>query len=108
MNTQPQRVVHRRVLLVAGLGMVLGCGHYDEVSPLAYEYGKALFSICNRKAEAQLAPIAAQIAKSATAGELSSQEARWLEAIIQQATEGDWESARGESRRLLEDQATGR
>lgn len=108
MRYETRSIDRRAGWLVLLLALAIGCGRYDPVSPLAYEYAKALYSICNRKSEAQLAPLADQISGSVAKGDLSQQEAAWLDNIIEQATAGQWEAARGESRRLLEDQATGR
>ena len=85
-----------------------GCGGYGEVSPLGYDYAMALYSICNRKSSEELAPLRAQIEQSRSQQELSEKHALWLTDIIDDAEGGDWESARSDARRLMEDQVQGR
>ena len=40
-----------RLTLVCFLVSIAGCGGYDEIGPVAYDFSKALYSITNRKAE---------------------------------------------------------
>ena len=84
--------------------MLLGCGGYDEISPQAYEYSKALYSICNRSDQARLEQFAAQLASAEEKQELTSTEAAWLNNIVATAQSGDWPSATKEARQLMEDQ----
>jgi hypothetical protein len=92
-------------LLVAALCVpVAGCGGYGAVSPLTYDYAKALYSITNRKAEDKLADVEAQITAASVAGKMSAEEADWLKAIVADAKSGDWESANRAARQIMEDQ----
>jgi hypothetical protein len=83
---------------------VAGCGGYGAVSPVTYEYAKALYSITNRKAEDKLADVEAQITTASAAGKMSAEEADWLMAIVSDAKSGDWESANQAARQIMEDQ----
>jgi hypothetical protein len=89
-------------LLTLALSL-LGCG-YGEVSPATYQYAKALYSICNRRAEKQLVPASEQIEAARSRDELPEQEAKWLRQIIDDAAGGDWEAATKSARRMMEDQ----
>ena len=82
----------------------LGCGGYGEVSPTAYEYAKALYSITNRKAQDRLELVDAQIDTAHDEGKLTDQESQWLLDIVEEANGGDWQSANRASRRMMEDQ----
>lgn len=77
---------------------------YGEVNAKTYDYAKALYSICNRRAAAGLDTIEPMILESREAGEISESELRWLSGIVAAARAGDWESATKNSRRLLADQ----
>lgn len=77
---------------------------YGEVNAKTYDYAKALYSICNRRAEPGLDKIESMIARSVDAGEISATEAEWLNDIIAQARQGEWEVAAKNSRRMLADQ----
>jgi hypothetical protein len=90
-------------LIVLSL-LVSGCGGYGDVSPTAYEYAKALFSITNRRAEAKLDQVAGQIEAEQAAGKLSESEAGWLMAIVDDARDGQWQAANQAARRIMEDQ----
>lgn len=81
------------------------CGGYGEVSPAAYDYATALYSITNRRAEDKLEAIGEQIKSARETGNLSQQEAEWLEAILSDARHGNWESAAKACRTMMEDQA---
>jgi hypothetical protein len=90
-------------LLALSLAVTPGCG-YGSVSPLAYDYAKALYSISNRQAADQLEGVQQQIATAHQNGELSEQEAEWLIAILQDAQAAEWKAASRAARRMLEDQ----
>jgi hypothetical protein len=83
---------------------VAGCGGYGAVSPVTYEYAKALYSITNRKAEDKLADVEAQITAASAAGKMSADEANWLMTIVADAKSGDWETANQAARQIMEDQ----
>lgn len=92
-------------LLVACLMMIplSGCG-YPEVSPRTYEISKALYSVCNQKSQERLEIVTKLIQSSLENKEISASEADWLNGIIAQAREGDWQSASKEVRQMMEDQ----
>ena len=83
----------------------IGCG-YGEISPLAYDYSMALYSITNRRAADRLDGVEEQIHASHAEGKLTDPEQRWLQAIIDDARNGDWAAASRATRRLMEDQLT--
>ena len=89
-----------------GLSLLLtsGCGSYGEISPDAYQYAKALYSITNRKALESLDPLSEKIASSLDAGQLSQSEAGWLTEMIDDGRNGDWQAANQAARQMLEDQ----
>tara|TARA_R110002111_G_C6007511_1_gene374225 strand:- start:366 stop:635 length:270 start_codon:yes stop_codon:yes gene_type:complete len=80
-----------------------GCG-YPEVSPRTYEISKALYSVCNQKSQERLEIVTKLIQSSLENKEISASEADWLNGIIAQAREGDWQSASKEVRQMMEDQ----
>lgn len=98
-------MTNRLGLLCLAALCVVGCG-YGELSPTAYEYAKALYSIGNRERGEKIEPIRAQIAASAEAGELSKSERRWLVAICDDCDAGRWEEATAAARRMMQDQVT--
>jgi hypothetical protein len=83
---------------------ISGCGGYGTISPTAYEYAKALYSITNRQAVEPLEPVRGQIEDASRSGELSRQEARWLLDIVDTAASGEWKSANRRCRAMMEDQ----
>ncbi len=86
------------------LSTTSGCAGYGAVSPAAYDYATALYSISNRKAEDRLEQIDEQMRLARQAGELSPQESEWLHEILADARNGQWESANSACRRMMEDQ----
>ncbi len=91
-------------LLLAVSILLAGCGGYGEVSPMTYEYAKALYGISNRHAEGKLPSVGQQITKAQMRGEISDREAGWLIAIVDDAAGGRWKAAQREARRIMEDQ----
>lgn len=87
-------------------GMFVGCG-YEELSPEAYQYSKALYSICNRCDNEKLTKFVDQVAAAEEEQRISSQEAIWLNDIVITAQTGEWPSATQEARRMMEDQIQG-
>jgi len=83
--------------------MAVGCG-YGEVSPQTYELAKAIYNVCNRQQTEKLPVVAGLIDSSLEEGKITEQEAGWLRDLIQQAEQGDWETATQKSRRMMEDQ----
>ena len=98
--TQP--VAARRLLLT--LLVFSGCSSYDVIEPLAYAHVKSLYTVCNQKNAEQLERVADIIASAHQAGQLSSQEADWLEEIIADARNKEWQTAATKCRQLLEAQ----
>jgi PBP1b-binding outer membrane lipoprotein LpoB len=92
------------VLLMLVVG-VRGCGHYGEVNSTTYEYGKALYSVCNRRDAERLEKVAAMIDSAMQKGEISKTEAGWLREIVDEARGTEWEKAMVMSRQLLSDQS---
>jgi len=84
--------------------LLAGCGSYDEISPEAYQYSKALYSICNRSDQARLDDFAVRLAAAEENHELTSTEFRWINDIVATAQAGEWPAATKEARRLMEDQ----
>ena len=76
---------------------------YGEVSPQTYQYSKALYSACQAKNESHLQKIQ-EMLQSSPEDALSDTERGWLEAILSQALEGQWEGAARKARRMMEDQ----
>lgn len=100
---RPSRIP-RICLWLLLLVLITGCGGYGEVSPTAYEYAKALYSIANRQAGDRLESVSEQIQSARKSGDLSEQEESWLSDIIRDARNGRWESARRASWRIMQDQ----
>lgn len=92
------------IALFAAVGMLAGCSRYSEVSPTAYEYSKALYSVCNRQDEPRLAMVAEQIETAHAAAQLQDTEATWLAGIVATAQAGDWQVATQDARQLMEAQ----
>ena len=95
-----QRITLLRSVFVMSLA---GCG-YSEVSPLTYDYAKALYSATNRQDAEQLAFIRVKVDASLEDDQLTDKEARWLVDIIDTATSGDWDEACDLARRMMLDQ----
>lgn len=86
------------------LAFTTGCGGYGEVSPAAYDHAVALYGLSQRQTEAGLAKVETSISESLQRGALTDREAKWLRAIVDRARGGDWTAARGQARRLMQDQ----
>ena len=78
---------------------------YGEVSPLTYEFSKALYGACQTQSEQRLSKVHGLL-ESEVGSKLPRQERKWLEAIIEQASSGQWERATKQARRMLEDQVS--
>ncbi|QDU57254.1 hypothetical protein [Aeoliella mucimassa] len=83
--------------------MITGCGH-PEISPVAYDYSIALYSITNRELDQQLTEVEARIREAAAQGDLTSTDADALNGVIAKAKTGDWKAANVECRALMEAQ----
>ena len=86
------------------LCLCIGCSDYQGISPTAYQYAKALYSVTNRQRTEKLERVSDLITESQQQGEITSQEAAWLEGIIDDAREGEWQTAQREARRMMDDQ----
>ena len=84
--------------------LLTGCGGYGDVSYTTYRYAQALYSITNRRAAEKLDQVTTQIDSARSSGQLSKREARWLEEIIADAREGNWQHANLACRTMMEDQ----
>lgn len=96
------------IVLMACLLLCTGCGRYGELSPLGYEYARAMHSLARRKQAEKLDSIAEQISAARSTGSLSEQEVAWLEPILKAAKAGRWSRAVTDSRALMEAQVVGR
>lgn len=76
---------------------------YGEVSPLTYEISKALYGACQTKSDQRLRKVDALI-EGKMGSMLPDNERQWLEDIVAQARDGQWEVAARQARRMLEDQ----
>ena len=72
--------------LLIGVTLIAGCG-YGEVSPQAYECAKALYNVSNRKLASHVPKVQQKIADSLEEGAITAREAKWLEAIAEDAAE---------------------
>lgn len=101
MNSKPQR----RLLPIglAALMTIAGCG-YGPVSPTAYQYSKALYSLSNRQAADRIDGVQTQIEQAREAGELPPHEAGWLTDICDHCRAARWDEAQAAARRMMEDQ----
>lgn len=91
-------------LLVFGSLLLAGCG-YGEISPLSYEYAKALYGICNRRDAKRLDDLRGQIATALEKQEITDRESDWFADLIAQAESGEWQEAAEGARQMMEDQA---
>ena len=92
------------IVCLSCLLFVVGCSGYGEVSPEAYQYSQALYSVCNRQDQGKLDRFRDKLAAAIEKHELSHQEAGWLNDIVATAAGGDWKSASSSARKLMEDQ----
>jgi hypothetical protein len=94
--------------LAAALMMMTtsGCAQYGPVSRHAYDYATALYSATNGKAADRVDEIDRRIQADRDAGNLTPDEADSLVAIIADAREGEWQSAAGDCRALMEAQVS--
>lgn len=103
-SIQAARNCATTVALCFALSFVVGCSGYPEVSPRTYEYATALYNVASRKAADRLEPLSEQIAASLELQEISRSEAKWLTAILEDASEGNWKEASKAARAMMEDQ----
>ena len=95
---------HILALSLAAMALAAGCSRYAELSPEAYQYGKALYSVCNRQDQPRLTLVAEQIETARAADQLQPSEADWLTEIVATAQAGQWQDATKDARQLMEAQ----
>ena len=91
-------VVVAGIMIAAGLWLNRG---YGQVSPETYQYSKALYSACLSQNEVHLSKVEDMLSNS---DDVPANERTWLETIITQARVGEWQSAAGKARQMMEDQ----
>lgn len=87
------------IVLIAGLWW-FNQG-YGEISPKTYQYSKALCSACLNKSEVHLSKVREMLANEDV---LPAKERSWIDAIVADADDGNWERAARKARRMMEDQ----
>ena len=107
LSQQDWKSVALSYLLLVFTGVV-GCSRYSAISPEAYQYTKALYSVCNRRDELRLTNVAQQIDTARAESQLTANEADWLDEIIIVAQAGNWQEATRNARQLMEAQVEGR
>lgn len=88
------------------LGIVLticGCG-YGKVSDKAYDYARALYTVCNLKSPQRLEKVELQLQQASADQDLSEQEKKWLLDIVSLAKRNQWDAAAKSARRMISDQ----
>ncbi len=90
--------------LLLAVSLCLGCGGYPEISPAAYQYAKALYSVANRQRSEKLDAVSHQISESQRDGKITEREAEWLRRIIDDARQGEWQTAQQVARQMMDDQ----
>ena len=88
------------LLLIA----LAGCSDYQGISPTAYQYAKALYNVTNRKRSEKLDEVNNLITSSKREGTITPKEADWLLEIVDDAREGNWETAQKTARQMMRDQ----
>lgn len=102
-NCKIRAISYRLSAISFALLAIVGCG-YGEVSPTAYGYAKALYTLSNTQAADRIEAVADQIAAAAEAGEVTQREADWLNDICDQCRSGDWAGAQEAAKRMMRDQ----
>ena len=94
------------LLVIVTIGIYLSTGRgYGKVSDRSYKVATALYGACLSKNEARLEKISQLIVDDeGTEEPIPSHERVWLETIVEQAQDGNWESAAKSSKRMMEDQ----
>ena len=83
---------------------LIGCSDYQGISPTAYQYAKALYGVTNRKRSEKLNEVNNLITSSEQEGTITSEEADWLLGVIDDARQGNWETAQQTARKMMRDQ----
>lgn len=86
------------------VGAIVGCSKYGRTSEQGYKYATALYSVCNLEDAQRLEKLQEMVAADLESGAITTQEARWIESVVEHAADGDWETAKRKSRKLMEDQ----
>jgi len=83
------------IVLLVGIGIYLSTGRgYGKVSDRSYKVATALYSACLSKSEARLEAVSKLIVDDESGEQpIPSHEREWLTSIIEQAQDGNWESA---------------
>jgi len=94
------------LLVMVTIGIYLSVGRgYGKVSDRSYKVATALYGACLSKNEARLEAVSKLIVDDEGADEsIPSHEREWLTSIVEQAQDGNWESAAKSSKRMMEDQ----
>lgn len=93
------------VILLTCMIFATGCGReYAGASEQTYKIATALVNICDRKAEDKFEVVETLIDDGVRDGKVSEREAGYLRDIVQQAKDGEWESAEARARQVLSDQ----
>jgi hypothetical protein len=85
---------------------VAGCGSNPTLSQPAYQQAMALFNAVSRKDQAALSKLRDLITQASSDAEISTAEANLLLAVIENAQQGNWDSATARMRKLMERQAS--
>ncbi len=86
------------------LTFLSGCGSYPTMSPPAVEMARALYTVCNQKREPALNLAAEKISSLRSDNSITEAELKYLNNIIDIASQGKWETAMLECRQMMEDQ----
>ena len=101
------------ILLAVGLLIIIAAIYlsstrgYGKVSDRSYKIATALYGACLSKSEARLETIGQLISDASEDSSdepIPNRERAWLNSILQQAQDGDWESAAESCKRMMEDQ----
>ena len=87
----------------------MGCAQYSRISPEAYEYSKALYSVCNRQDTTRLVTVSEHITAAHAEARLTAEETEWAWQISWQPPKGaigKWQPWK--RRQLMEAQIEGR
>jgi hypothetical protein len=104
MTNCKKRAIHFQLSAISfALLAIVGCG-YGEVSPMAYEFAHALYTLSNRQSADRIDEVVAKLDAAAAAGEITEREAGWLNDICDQCRSGDWAGAQEAAKRMMRDQ----
>ncbi len=105
MNYKLRRLTNQFIAAFAipSILLLIGCG-YGDVSPLASNYAKSIYSTSNVQKTENLSKIRDKIVQSVDSGKLPADEADLLYDMLDKAEAGNWDSAMKDSRALMEAQ----